>query len=53
MRAAWYERPGPAAEVLQVGEMAEPEPSPGEVRVKVALSGPNFSDPAPFHAESE
>jgi NADPH:quinone reductase len=44
MRAAWYERPGPAAEVLQVGEMAEPEPSPGEVRVKVALSGVNPGD---------
>src|SRR5437660_11632629 len=44
MRAAWYERPGPASEVLQVGEMAEPEPSPGEVRVRVALSGVNPGD---------
>src|SRR5437588_3441142 len=44
MRAAWYERPGPAAEVLQVGEMAGPEPSPGEVRVRVALSGVNPGD---------
>src|SRR3954471_577009 len=44
MRAAWYERPGPAAEVLQVGEMAEPEPSPGEVRVRVALSAVNPGD---------
>src|SRR3954453_12470724 len=44
MRAAWYERPGPAAEVLQVGEMAEPEPSPGEVRVRVVLSGVNSGD---------
>jgi NADPH2:quinone reductase len=44
MRAAWYERPGPAAEVLQLGEMAEPEPSPGEVRVRVALSGVNPGD---------
>ena len=44
MRAAWYERPGPAAEVLQVGEMAEPEPSQGEVRVRVALSGVNPGD---------
>jgi NADPH:quinone reductase len=42
--AAWYERPGPAAEVLQVGEMAEPEPSPGEVRVRLALSGVNPGD---------
>jgi NADPH2:quinone reductase len=44
MRAAWYERPGPAAEVLQVGEMTEPDPSPGEVRVRVALSGVNPGD---------
>src|SRR3954469_10545083 len=44
MRAAWYERPGPAAEVLQVGDMAKPEPSPGEVRVRVALSGVNPGD---------
>src|SRR3954454_1665354 len=44
MRAGWYERPGPAAEVLQIGEMAEPEPSHGEVRVRVALSGVNPGD---------
>ena len=44
MLAAWYERPGTAAEVLQVGEMAEPEPSPGEVRVRLALSGVNPGD---------
>jgi NADPH2:quinone reductase len=42
--AAWYERPGPAADVLQVGEMAEPEPSPGEVRVGLTLSGVNPGD---------
>src|SRR2546423_9508541 len=44
MLAAWYERPGPAAQVLEVGEMAEPEPGPGEVRVRVALSGVNPGD---------
>src|SRR5436190_10341507 len=44
MLAAWYERPGPAAEVLEVGEMAEPEPGPGEVCVRVALSGVNPGD---------
>ena len=44
MLAAWYERPGPAAEVLQVGEMADPEPGPGEVRVRVAVSGINPGD---------
>ena len=39
--AAWYERPGQAADVLQVGETADPEPGPGEVRVRVAVSGIN------------
>ncbi len=43
MRAAWYERPGPA-EVLQVGEMADPAPGPGEVRVRVSFSGINPGD---------
>ena len=42
--AAWYERPGEAADVLQVGEMADPEPGPGEVRVRVAVSGINPGD---------
>jgi NADPH2:quinone reductase len=44
MRAAWYERTGPAREVLVVGEMPDPEPRPGEVRVKLATSGANPSD---------
>jgi NADPH2:quinone reductase len=42
--AAWYERPGPAAEVLQVGEMTVPEPGPGELRVQMAFSGVNPGD---------
>ena len=44
MLAAWYERPGPAAEVLQVGEMADPDPGPGEVRVRLTASGINPGD---------
>jgi NADPH2:quinone reductase len=44
MKAAWYERNGPAREVLQVGEMPDPEPGPGEVRVQVHASGLNPSD---------
>jgi NADPH:quinone reductase len=44
MRAAWYERQGPAAEVLQVGELPNPEPGPGEVRVRVRYSGVNPGD---------
>lgn len=44
MRAAWYERTGPAREVLQVGELPTPEPGAGEVRVRLATSGVNPSD---------
>ena len=39
MRAAWYERRGPAAEVLVVGEMPDPQPASGEVRIKLGASG--------------
>jgi NADPH2:quinone reductase len=44
MRAAFYERTGPAREVLQLSELATPEPGPGEVRVRLACSGVNPSD---------
>jgi NADPH2:quinone reductase len=44
MRAAWYERNGPAREVLVVGEMPTPSPGPGEVLVRLACSGVNPSD---------
>ena len=39
MRAAWYERRGPASEVLVVGEMPDPQPGPGEVRLRLSVSG--------------
>jgi len=44
MRAAFYERTGPAGEVLQLGEMPVPEPGPGEVLVRIHASGVNPSD---------
>jgi NADPH2:quinone reductase len=44
MKAAWYERQGPAASVLVVGEMTIPEPGPGEVRIRVSASGINSGD---------
>lgn len=44
MRAAWYERGGPAAQVLQVGELPIPEPAVGEVRVAIRVSGINPGD---------
>ena len=43
MRAVWYEENGDAS-VLQVGEMPDPVPGPGEVRVRVVTSGVNPSD---------
>jgi NADPH2:quinone reductase len=44
MLAAWYERNGVACDVLQVGELACPEPAAGEVRIKLYASGVNPSD---------
>jgi NADPH2:quinone reductase len=44
MLAAYYERTGPAAEVLRLGELPTPEPRAGEARVRLATSGVNPSD---------
>ncbi len=44
MQAVWYERMGPAREVLTQGELAVPEPGHGEVLVKVMASGVNPHD---------
>jgi NADPH2:quinone reductase len=44
MRAAYYERTGPARDVLVIGEVETPEPGPGDVRVRVHASGVNPSD---------
>ena len=41
MRAAWYEKQGPAREVLVVGEIPHPRPAEGEVRIRIATSGIN------------
>jgi NADPH2:quinone reductase len=44
MRAAWYEKQGPARDVLTVGEMPNPVPGPNEVRIRVFASGINPGD---------
>lgn len=44
MKAAWYERQGPARDVLIVGEMPDPQPLAGEVRIRVTASGVNPGD---------
>jgi NADPH:quinone reductase len=44
MKAAWYEQQGAAPDVLTIGEMDEPQPLTGEVRIRVAVSGINPGD---------
>src|ERR1700757_5063361 len=44
MKAAWYEKQGAPKDVLIVGQMDDPQPSAGEVRIRVAFSGVNPGD---------
>lgn len=44
MLAAWYTHNGAAAQVLKTGELPDPVPAPGEVRVRLYASGVNPSD---------
>lgn len=44
MKAAWYEKQGFAHEVLVVGDIPDPQPGPGEVRIRVVASGINPGD---------
>jgi NADPH:quinone reductase len=44
MKAAWYEKQGPAREVLTVGDMPDPAPGRGELRIRIAASGINAGD---------
>lgn len=44
MRAAWYEKQGPPSESLLVGEMDDPTPALGELRIRIAASGVNPGD---------
>ena len=43
MKAVWYERNGDA-DILEYGDMPDPEPGPGEVLVRIMTSGVNPSD---------
>ncbi|MFJ8028686.1 NADPH:quinone reductase [Streptomyces sp. NPDC096311] len=49
MLASWYDEQGPAADVLHVGELPDPRPGPGEVRVRVTVSGVNPGDTKKRH----
>jgi NADPH:quinone reductase-like Zn-dependent oxidoreductase len=44
VKAAWFERFGPARDVLVVGDKPKPEAQPGEVLVRLRASGVNPSD---------
>jgi NADPH2:quinone reductase len=44
MKAAWYKKQGAARDVLLVGDMNDPQPRAGEVRIRVAFSGVNPGD---------
>lgn len=44
MRAYWYEKAGAAAEVMHAGEMSDPSPGQGDVRVRVTHSAINPTD---------
>ncbi|MFC9247621.1 NADPH:quinone reductase [Streptomyces sp. NPDC057136] len=44
MLASWYDEQGPAADVLHVGEMPDPRPGDGEVRVRISVSGVSPGD---------
>lgn len=43
MQQVWVARTG-GPEVLEIREGADPEPGPGEVRIRVAAAGVNFAD---------
>ena len=44
VRAAWYEKQGPARDVLTVGVMPDPLPGPGDMRIRIVASGVNPGD---------
>ena len=44
MKAVWFNKFGEPADTPQLGEKPTPDPGPGEVRVRLAVSGINPSD---------
>ena len=44
MKAAWFTEQGPAVQVLKVGDMPDPVPGLGEVKVRMHASGVNPTD---------
>jgi len=44
MKAAWYDAQGEPAKVFRLGELPDPEPGPGDVKVAIRASGANPTD---------
>lgn len=44
MKAIWYDRTGPAREVLEYGDRPTPEPGHGQALIRIKASGVNPSD---------
>ena len=44
MKAVWYRRQGSPDEVLEFGELQNPLPGPGELRIRLAASAVNPAD---------
>ena len=44
MKATWFTEQGAPADVLVTGEMPDPQPGPGEVRLRVHACGVNYPD---------
>ena len=44
MKACWYEKTGPARNVLQFGDIKKPVAKAGEARIKIYASGINPAD---------
>lgn len=44
MKAIWYDRTGPAREVLQYGDLPTPAPGQGQALIRIKASGVNPSD---------
>jgi NADPH:quinone reductase len=44
MKAVWYDRTGPAREVLQHGDLPDPAPGHGQALIRIKASGVNPSD---------
>ena len=51
MKAAWYEKQGAERDVITIGEMDDPQPLAGEVRITIPDMSVSISNYGPGLAE--